>query len=126
MQSIQLKGSAVPASTANRPAVSNTPWRNKLEASHSDALAKLLQRAGILGNEQYCDAAEIAESINKSIDHVLASSFLNDKQTELCASAMQYIERGILTEQLAADALAVANHKQISFAEGLKYYGFGW
>ena len=127
MQSIQFKGSpAAAATTASKPAMSNTPWRNKLEASHSDVLAKLLHRAGILGNEQYCDAQEIAESINKSMDHVVASSFLNDKQTELCASAMQYLERGIITESLAADALACANHKQISFNEGLKYFGFGW
>lgn len=128
MQSIQMKASsAVPAATiASKPAVSNMPWRDKLEASQSEGLAKLLHRAGILGNEQLCDAAEIAESINKSLDHVVASSFLNEKQTELCASAMQYLERGILTEALAVDALAVANLKQISFAEGLKYFGFGW
>lgn len=127
MQSIQFKGSPAAAATqGSRPAMSNTPWRNKLEASHSDVVAKLLHRAGILGNEQLCDAREIAESIQKSLDHVVASSFLNDKQTELCANAMHYLERGIVTEALAADALAVANVKQISFTEGLKYFGFGW
>lgn len=128
MQGIQLKGSAAPmaAAAASRPAVSNMPWRNKLESSHSDSLTKLVQRAGILSKEQYCDAAEIAESLKKSLDQVIATSFLSEQQTEICASAMSYIEKGIITDALAADALMVANAKGISFSEGLKYFGFGW
>lgn len=127
MQAINFKGSPVQAAaTASKPACSNTPWRNKLEASHADSLAKLVNKAGIMGNEQICDAQEIADSLNKSIDQVIATSFLSDTQAELCAQAVSYIERGIITEALAADGLMVAHAKGISFTEGLKYFGFGW
>jgi hypothetical protein len=101
-------------------------WRDKLEAPQADHLSKLLERAGLIGKEQICDAAEIAESLKKSIDQVLLTSFLNEKQAELSTAAMRYVERGLVTEALAADGLMVANLKGISFAEGLRYFGFGW
>lgn len=101
-------------------------WREKLEAPQANNLSKLLERAGFVGKEQLCDAAEIAESLKKSIDQVLLTSFLNEKQAALCTTAMRYVDNGTITEALAADGMMVANLKGISFAEGLKYFGFGW
>ncbi|MBX9568090.1 MAG: hypothetical protein K2X77_04305 [Candidatus Obscuribacterales bacterium] len=113
-----------PLADANKPAAN--VWRDKLEAPQANNLSKLLERAGLVGKEQLCDAAEIAESLKKSIDQVLVTSFLNEKQADLCSAAMRYIDKGIVTEALAADGLMVANMKGIPFAEGLKYFGFGW
>lgn len=124
MQSVNFRTSVPPQVQAVKPAVS--VWKDRLEVSRSDVLAKLAQKAGLIGAEQICDAQEIAESLNKSVDQVLATSFLNEKQSELCAAAMNYIERGVVTEALAADGLMVANSKGVSFVEGLKYFGFGW
>lgn len=126
MQTINLnaRATALPSSAEARPDAS--VWKSRLESSQSDSMAKLLQKAGIIGREQYCDAAEIAESLKKSIDQVLATSFLSEKQLVLVNSAMTYLDRGVLTEKLAADGMAVANSKDISFQEGLKYFGFGW
>ena len=104
----------------------NNIWRDKLEAPQANNLSKLLEKAGIVGKEQMCDAMEIAESLKKSIDQVLVTSFLSEKQAALCEQALRYIERGIITDALAADGLMVANMKGISFPEGLKYFGFGW
>lgn len=124
MQSVNFRTSVPPQVQSVKPAVS--VWKDRLEVSRSDVLAKLAQKAGIVGVEQICDAQEIAESLNKSIDQVIATSFLNEIETELCASAMSYIERGIVTEALAADGLMAAKAKGVSFTEGLKYFGFGW
>ncbi|MBX9725574.1 MAG: hypothetical protein K2X81_29520, partial [Candidatus Obscuribacterales bacterium] len=79
-----------------------------------------------ISREQYCDAQEIAESLNKSIDQVIVTSFLSEQQAQLCSAAMSYVERGIVIESLASDALMVANTKNISFIEGLRYFGYGW
>lgn len=127
MQSINLNSRTV-LPTQAKPATA--VWKDRLENSQaqasSDMLAKLLQRAGIIGKEQYCDAAEIAESLKKSVDQVLTTSFLSQEQVEICNGAMTLLDRGLITEALAADGLAVANAKGISFQEGLKYFGFGW
>jgi hypothetical protein len=139
MQGINLKpssGVSAAASTA-KPAMSNSVWKSKLEAMEAkpaDAsavqpatkVAKLLQKAGMLGREQYCDAQEIADSLNKSIDQVLLTSFLSEKQSTLCASAISFLERGVIGETLAVEALAFANVRTISFEESLRYHGFGW
>ena len=113
-----------PMADGQKPA--NNIWRDKLEAPQANNLSKLLEKAGIVGKEQMCDAMEIAESLKKSIDQVLVTSFLSEKQAALCEQALRYIERGIITDALAADGLMVANMKGISFPEGLKYFGFGW
>lgn len=122
-----LKSNSISSSASyNKPAISTDPWKMKLESSQSRVMANLLYRAGIISEEQYYEAADIAASINKSIDHVIMASFLSGFQSELCTNAMSYIERGIVTEDLAASALAKANLKGLSFGEGLKYFGFGW
>jgi hypothetical protein len=131
MHGINLKPSpAVPlASTANRPAMASSVWKEKLESSqstHSDSLAKLLQRAGVINKEQVCDAGEIAESLKKSLDQVIVTSFLSEAQAELCTKALSYLERGIINEDLAAQAMAFCNARNVTFVEGLKYFGFGW
>ncbi len=127
MQSINFKSSQAQAASAyNGPKADPSVWRNKLEAAHSDHLAKILQRAGIISREQYCDAQEIAESLNKSIDQVIVTSFLSEQQSLLCSAAMSYVERGLIIDSLASDALMVANTKNISFVEGLRYFGYGW
>ncbi len=109
------------------PSRSITVWRNKLiQHAQSDTLAKLVERAGLIGKEQLCDAMEIAESLKKTLDQVLVTSFLNDRQFEICGQAILYLERDLITEALAADGIMAANHKNISFAEGLKYFGYGW
>jgi hypothetical protein len=135
MHGINMKPSPVvpTASAAARPALASSVWKDKLDASvavtvssKSDTLAKLLQRAGMIGKEQVCDASDIAESLNKTVDQVITTSFLSAMQAELCASAMSYLERGIINEALAADALGLANSKGLPFVEGLKYFGFGW
>ncbi len=126
MQSINLKSSASHAAVAGSAKPGQSVWRSKLEAAQSDSLAKLLQRAGVISKEQYCDAMEIADSIKKSVDQVIVTSFLNEKESELCAAAMSHIERGAVTEELATDALRLANTKGIKFADGLKYFGYGW
>lgn len=130
---INMKPSpAIPlASSTCKPAQSNAVWKeklvdNKVEVTISDTAAKLVQRAGLIGPEQYCDAVEIADSLKKTVDQVIITSFMTDKQKDLVESAMSYLDRGIINDTLASDALAVANHKGISFTEGLKYHGFGW
>lgn len=116
-----------PASLApKRPKHSISVWRQKLESSNSDVLTKLVERAGLIGREQIIDAHEIAESLKKSMDQVIVTSFLSEFQVELCSAAMSYIDRGFMTEALAVDGLVAANSKGISFQEGLKYFGFGW
>ncbi|MBX9688478.1 MAG: hypothetical protein K2X27_17345 [Candidatus Obscuribacterales bacterium] len=125
MQSVNLKTSST-ATLNSSQKQSGSVWKQKLDASSADKLSKLLQRAGIIGKEQLCDAMEIAESLNKSIDQVLSTSFLTEKQIELCALAMNYLERGLVTEALAADGLKMANARGLQFREGLKYFGYGW
>lgn len=125
MMSRQQSPSAYkPMAQSHQPAAS--VWRDKLEAPQANNISKLLERAGLIGKEQICDAQEIAESLKKSIDQVLLTSFLNEKQAELCTTAMRYVDKGLITEGLAADGLMVANLKNIPFSEGLKYFGFGW
>lgn len=113
-----------PMADTQKPAAN--VWRDKLEAPQNNIMSNLLQKAGLVGKEQLCDAMEIAESLKKSVDQVLVTSFLNDSQAKLCEQAVRYIEGGLVTESLAADGLMVANMKNITFPEGLKYFGFGW
>ena len=131
MHGINLKALPVvlAASTLARPAMSSSVWKSKLEAeaeNNSEKMARLFLEAGIIGKEQYCDAAEIAESLHKSIDQVIVTSFLSDEQAVLCASAMHFLECDIINETLAADALRTANARGLTFREGLSYFGFGW
>jgi len=139
MHGINLKPSSAVSAAAStaKPAISNSVWKTKLETFEAKPaatsavqpatkIAKLLQKAGMLGKEQYCDAQEIADSLNKSIDQVLLTSFLSEKQSALCASAISFLERGIISETLAVDALAFANVRTITFQESLRYHGFGW
>lgn len=124
MMKPQAQSAYKPVADSNKPAAS--VWKEKFEAPQASNLPQILERAGILGKEQLCDASEIAESLKKSIDQVLMTSFLSEKQVELCSNAVRYLQRGLLTEALAADGLMVANKKGISFEEGLRYFGFGW
>jgi hypothetical protein len=131
MHGINLKpATAMPlaaASTISKPAMSTSPWREKLESvQQSDKLVKLLDSAGMITAEQRCDAGEIAASMDKSIDQVITTSFLSEKQGELWASALSYLERGIINEDLAVDALRLANARGMKFVDSLTYFGFGW
>jgi hypothetical protein len=115
------------AATTSKPALDSSVWRSKLEDNqHSDKLVELVKSAGLITREQYCDAMEIAESLGKSIDQVLATSILSEEQAKICEGALSYLERGIINENLAADAVRLASAKQLSFFEALKYFGFGW
>lgn len=115
------------ASMVPKSAMSTSVWRDKLEtARHVETLANLLQSTGIINGEQYCEAIEIADSLRKSVDQVIFTSFLSEQQREICAGAMSYLERGIVNEELAANGLKFANDRGLTFAEGLRYFGFGW
>jgi hypothetical protein len=127
MYGINMKPAPAISVAAIKPALSASIWRDKLAAPpKSDRAAKLLQYAGLIGPQDYCDALEIAESLNKSIDQVIASSFLPAKLSELCKDAVSHLERGLINESLAADALRFAYAKGLTFLAALKYFGYGW
>lgn len=101
-------------------------WKAKLEQKQSNAVTELLTEAGILKTEELCEIAEIAESLKQSTDAVVLSSYLSKELTEEVKKAQIFMQKNLVSMQLAAQGLAVANRKGISFEDGLSYFGWGW
>jgi hypothetical protein len=107
-------------------------WKQRLDEAErprakEDTLTSLLMKARILSQTDICEAMEIAESHGQPVDQVLTTSgILSEDLRQLCVKAVNYIERGLVSETLAIDGLQVAYRKKLTFEGGLSYFGWGW
>lgn len=98
-----------------------------MEDPKSAKLSNLLLKAGLLQQQEICDAMEIAESLKKPLDQVLMTSgFMNSELSQNCHEAISYIDRGLITDQLVIEGLRIAHQKGLRLRDGLKYLGWGW
>lgn len=102
------------------------PAQGKPKAS-CRLLRQIILEAYLLGSDELSEAEEIAHSLSKDLEQVLVSSgYMSPELVKLCLSSITYLEAGLITEALAASALNMSWSKQVSFEEGLKYFGWGW
>lgn len=113
------------------PSATNQVWKDKLDNGQSCILARVAVRAGAISQEEVEEAVEIAgylgRSMHDSVDSILLKcDHLNPQVKQLFGEAVQILRRNILTEELAVMGMTMALRKKISFAQGLRYFGWGW
>lgn len=87
----------------------------------------LIEVARLVSRQDLAEAGEIAQSLGQDIEQVLVTSgFLSPGLMKLVKQAQQFIEQERCTEDLAILGLSIAWRKELSFQEGLRYFGWGW
>lgn len=114
------------------PAASHggSPSRNTAVAAHGHQLhtiAGILKKAGLLGDEDLQEAAEIAQSTHSSVDQILRNSaFVTPLQYENAQKARQFITMSISMEELVLTGLRIAFKKNVPLEQSLKTLGWSW
>lgn len=126
-----LSSSNLFQSTVKQPAVNSINSIAKAaqpgKAGGSKRLEFIISAAMLMSKEELAEAQEIAVSLKQDLEQVLLNSaFLSPALLGLCREAIAYIDQEKLSEGLAVSALNMAWRKQISFREGLMYFGWGW
>ena len=107
-------------------------WKQRLaqetgKPKQDDTLTNLLVKARLIPQQDICDAMEMAESHGQPVDQVLfTSGIVSEELRQLLLRAVNFIERGLVSEALAIDGLQVAHRKGLTFESGLAYFGWGW
>lgn len=101
--------------------------KQRLEVSNSTTVCKLLTRAGVLTDEERRRAEEMARLVKTSLDGILLrGAFIAREHREDVCRAADYVERGVISEELAAAGIRSALRERTTFEQGLKYHGWGW
>lgn len=122
---VAAPNSLVGQSTTTRP--NSCVWKARLERTQISPLARIASQARILSGSDLAEAHEIAETLKQPVDQVLLTSgFLQEEIAKMCTRALAFVEDGICAEYLVVQGLMIAIKKQLSFEDGLRYYGWGW
>lgn len=87
----------------------------------------LLVKAGLLQKEEVAMAGEIAQTTGHSLPQVLVrSGFLTQLQYSNLERAQDLMDRNVVGENLALEALRFSNPRDMPLEKGLKFLGWGW
>ncbi len=114
---------AIPSGTVARQSL----LKKRLETRNSTTICKLLTSAGILSVEEMRRVQEMAALVKTSLDGILLrSAYIPREYREDVCRAADFVDRGIISEELAVAGLRSAFNESTTFEQGLKYHGWGW
>lgn len=99
----------------------------RLQKGRAQRFLHLLEVARLVSSQDLSEAREIAQALGQELEQVLVSSgFMSKNLLKLVRQAQLFIEQERCTEELACLGLNIAWRKELSFEEGLRYFGWGW